>query len=70
MLVATLSDYTRHRFAFAVFNICVTIAGFGILFSVHDNTAVQYGALFMITSGTYTAMPIVVCWFNMNLGGE
>ena len=20
--------------------------------------------------GTYTAMPIVVCWFNMNLGGH
>lgn len=68
MLVAALSDYFRHRFGFAIFSICVAIVGFGILVSVHDNTSLQYGALFLVTMGTYTAMPIIVCWFNMNLG--
>ena len=24
----------------------------------------------MVTMGAYTAMPIVVCWFNLNLGGH
>lgn len=68
MLTATLSDATRHRFGFAIFSICVAVTGFGIAMTVHDNTSLQYGALFLVTSGTYTAMPIIVCWFNMNLG--
>lgn len=70
MLLATISDRLKHRFACAVFSICVAIAGFAILISVHDNTQLQYGALFMVTSGTYAAMPIIVCWFNCNLGGH
>lgn len=70
MLVATISDRVRHRFGFAVFSICVAISGFAILTTIHDNTTVQYAALFLVTMGTYTAMPIIVCWFNMNLGGH
>ncbi|KAK3722773.1 High-affinity nicotinic acid transporter [Vermiconidia calcicola] len=70
MLVATISDYFRHRFGFAIFSILVSMTGFGILISVHDNPDLQYGALFMVTCGTYTAMPIIVCWYNMNLGGH
>lgn len=70
MLMAFLSDWAQHRFAFAVFSICVSITGFGILLGVHDNTQLQYAALFLVTMGTYTAMPIIVCWFNMNLGGH
>lgn len=70
MIVAVLSDWTRHRFLFTVGPICLSIAGFGILLAVHDNLAVQYAALFLICMGTYSAMPIIVCWFNMNLGGH
>lgn len=70
MTVAFFSDRLRHRFAFAVFAICVAIAGFAILIRVHDNTKLQYAALFLVASGAYTAMPIIVCWFNMNLGGH
>lgn len=68
MFIATLSDATRHRIGFAIFSICVAITGFGIAMTVHNYQALQYGALFLVTSGTYTAMPIIVCWFNMNLG--
>lgn len=70
MVIATLSDWTRHRLGFAIFSICVAITGFGILIAVHDNTRLQYAALFLVTMGAYTAMPVVVCWFNMNLGGH
>jgi hypothetical protein len=70
MIIATLSDATRHRFSYAIFCICIAIAGFGILISVHNNLDLQYGALFMVTMGTYSAMPIIVCWYNMNLGGH
>lgn len=70
MLIAFASDKTRHRFGFALFALAITIAGFAILISVHNNTQVQYAALFLVAMGAYTAMPIIVCWFNMNLGGH
>ncbi|RAL60950.1 hypothetical protein DID88_010047 [Monilinia fructigena] len=70
MLTAAFSDFTRHRFAFTIASLCVTIAGFSILLTVHDNTKLQYGALFLVVMGAYSAMPVIVCWFNMNLGGH
>lgn len=70
MVIAYLSDRTRHRFAFAILPICISIAGFAILLGAYGHTNVSYGALHLITSGTYSAMPIIVCWFTMNLGGH
>lgn len=70
MLIATLSDYARMRMPFAIFSICVAVTGFGLLIAVHDNTKLQYAALFLVAMGAYAAMPIIVCWFNMNLGGR
>ena len=49
---------------------CVCIAGFAILLAVYDKAhrKTEYAALFLIAMGAYSAMPVVVCWFNMNLG--
>ena len=69
MVVAFISDRARHRFLFIVLTCCVAIAGFAMLLSGLPNTA-KYGALFLVTSGTYTALPLIVCLFNMNLGGH
>lgn len=70
MFIAFFSDFTKHRFAFTVLPICVAIAGFGILITVHDNVDLQYAGLFLVAMGAYSAMPVIVCWFNMNLGGH
>ncbi|GJN70701.1 hypothetical protein PLIIFM63780_002707 [Purpureocillium lilacinum] len=70
MLIAFFSDRIKHRFSFAVFATCVAITGFSILIAVDNNRDLQYAALFLIAMGAYTAMPIIVCWFNMNLGGH
>lgn len=69
LFIAFISDKTKHRYAYTVLCSCISIAGFAILLT-NANYAVKYGALFLITSGTYSAMPIIVCWFNMNLGGH
>ena len=69
MVVAFISDRLRHRFAFILVTCCIAIAGFATLLSTAPNTA-KYGALFLVTSGTYSALPLIVCWFNMNLGGH
>lgn len=70
MLVAVLSDRVGHRFLFAAVPICVAACGFALLLAVRGRPAVQYAALFLVVMGTYSAMPIIVCWFNMNLGGH
>lgn len=70
MIIAFASDYTKHRFAFTIAPICVAIVGFSILISVHDNNKVQYFGMFLVAMGAYSAMPVIVCWFNMNLGGH
>ncbi|KUL81612.1 hypothetical protein ZTR_11407 [Talaromyces verruculosus] len=69
-VVAYFSDRSRHRFLFTVAPICITIVGFLMLLSIHDKPHVEYGALFLVTSGTYSAMPVLLCWFAMNLGGH
>lgn len=70
MLVAACSDLARHRLLFALGPICLALAGFGILLAVHDRLPLQYAALFLVCMGTYSAMPVIVCWYNMNLGGH
>jgi VanZ family protein len=70
LIIAVFSDWFRHRALFAILPLCLSITGFGILISVHNNTDLEYAALFLVVMGTYGAMPIIVCWFNMNLGGH
>ncbi|KAK1812293.1 High-affinity nicotinic acid transporter [Friedmanniomyces endolithicus] len=70
MLTATLSDITQKRAPFAIGCICVAIAGFAILITVHNNGPLEYAALFLVAMGAYSAMPIIVCWFGLNLGGH
>jgi hypothetical protein len=53
LFIAYCSDRFRHRFAFAVVTICIAIAGLAILLNVHNHQHVQYGALFLVTSGIY-----------------
>lgn len=72
MIIAYISDFTKHRFAFCIIPICVAIVGFAILLTHHgeETRNVQFGALFLVTMGCYSAMPVIVCWFAMNLGGH
>ncbi|TVY16003.1 MFS transporter prlL [Lachnellula arida] len=70
MVISFASDYAKHRFLFTIIPICVSIAGFAILLTVHHDRHLEYAALFLVTMGTYAAMPVIVCWFNMNLGGH
>ncbi|KAI0807683.1 MFS general substrate transporter [Fomes fomentarius] len=70
MVVAVASDWARMRFAFIVSSLAIALTGFIILLVVHDNKHLQYAALFLAASGNFTAMPIIVCWTNTNLGGH
>ena len=66
MVIATLSDLTKHRFLFVLLPMFVALAGFSTLLAVKGDYHVEYGALFLAVSGVYSAMPVIVCWFNSN----
>ncbi|WEW56628.1 High-affinity nicotinic acid transporter [Emydomyces testavorans] len=72
MCLAYISDRLQHRFLCAVIPIFMAIAGFAVLRNVHgiEKRNIQYGALFLITMGAYSAMPVIVCWYAMNLSGH
>lgn len=65
LLIAVFSDMFRHRYLFTLLSMLISFAGYGILINVHNNLDLQYAALFLVCMGTYGAMPILVCWFNM-----
>lgn len=66
MTVAAVSDRIGRRFLFCLLGACIGLTGFVILYVVHDNTHLEYAALFLAATGTYTAMPMALCWFGMN----
>ncbi|KAI0976184.1 major facilitator superfamily domain-containing protein [Xylaria arbuscula] len=70
LITAALSDWTRHRAFFALVPLSLLIAAIAVLLSVHTNTTAEYAVLHLFTSGTYGVLPIIVCWFQMNLGGH
>lgn len=70
LAIAFASDRLQHRYLFVLFNLLVAISGVAILLTVHDNTQVKYGALFLVVFGPYCAMPVAICWMTMNLGGH
>jgi MFS family permease len=70
MITAVLSDKVRHRYLFTVFTSLVSCAGFIMLLANHTNIHVRYAACFLVAAGTYTAMPLIVCWTSMNFAGH
>lgn len=67
MLIAYCSDKLRHRYAFAVLPLLVTLAGFGILAANVQSRNVKYGSLFLVAMGAYTGMfsPLLTDTFNL-----
>jgi hypothetical protein len=70
LILATVSDWSRHRAFYAIVPLSITISAFAVLLTIHTNTTVEYAVLHLVTIGTYGVMPIVVCWIQMNLGGH
>lgn len=66
MVIAFISDHAQHRFFFSVAPMAISITGFVMLLTVKNHNNVLYGALFMAACGTYSAMPVIVCWFSTN----
>ena len=66
MIIAVFSDWFRKRYVFIVIALAMTLIGHAILISIHNNVDAMYAALFLTVAGTFSAMPVVVCWFGTN----
>jgi len=70
MALAALSDMLQHRYLFILFPMLLSMGGLAMLLAIHDNANAQYAALFLVVAGVFSALPIIICWFNMNLAGH
>lgn len=70
LITAYSSDRIRLRFPFIAFGFTLTIAGLAILMTVHHNFSAQYAGLCLVAMGAFSAGPIIVCWYVMNLQGN
>jgi hypothetical protein len=68
--MAFASDRLQNRSAFIVFGLCIAISGNLILFKVHKNREAEFAGLALYTMGIIGVLPIVLCWFSMNLKGH
>lgn len=67
------SDYFRNRFGFLLLNCLIAMAG--LLFTYCKNEVEfpdhkKWAASFLIASGSYSAMPILLCWTTLNMCGH
>ena len=66
MIIATFSDWLKMRYIFVMIPLAMTLTGYAILVSVHHDVSTMYAALFLAVAGNYSAMPVILCWFNTN----
>ncbi|KAI2780626.1 putative allantoate permease [Daldinia loculata] len=70
LVLTYLSDRTDSRLPYIMFPIAVLIAGLAILMTTHSNFSVQYAGLCLVCMGAFSAGPVVICWYLMNLQGH
>ena len=66
--VAWFSDRVAHRYAFAMLGVSLAMIGWAIELAQANPVGARYFGMFVITSGVYIMMPILVVWNINNLG--
>lgn len=71
LITAILSDYFRHRYAFAILGLLIATVGYALLLCQQSvPVSVRYFAIYLITSGGYITQPVVIVWLMNNLRGH
>ncbi|KAI0090141.1 MFS general substrate transporter [Irpex rosettiformis] len=65
-----ISDRMQSRGLFIVCTTLMCSVGYALLLAVTQNNHVRYFATFLITSGTYTTIGLIIAWYAHNLGSE
>ncbi|EGV60448.1 hypothetical protein CANTEDRAFT_116497 [Yamadazyma tenuis ATCC 10573] len=70
VIIAFTSDHLRIRLPFVILCLVVAITGLAMVLGATDYPKVRYGGCFLIASGLYSGMPVLVCWNSVNFGGH
>jgi MFS family permease len=70
IILAYLSDRTNLRLPYVLFSMVLIVIGLVILTTTHGNFSAQYGGIFLVCIGAFTAAPVIICWYLMNLQGH
>lgn len=70
IMISFISDRLKRRLPFAIFNSFMAIAGLAIVLGCKHNIQARYGGCFLAVTGLYSAMPSLICWNSLNLGGH
>ena len=70
LMMAWISDRVKHRYLFIIGPLCLAVAAYGMLLGIHHTPHAQYGALFLLVVGIWSALPVMICWFTMNIAGH
>lgn len=71
LCAALISDWAKHRFAFAMTGCVIATVGYIILFAQNSvPTGAKYFALYAITGGGHIAQPIFIGWLSNNMSGH
>ena len=63
LLIAYLSDCTRHRFLLLLTPTCIAIIGVATLLRIHNNRHGEYAALLLVATGRFSARVVMTCYF-------
>lgn len=66
--VAWCSDRVAHRYGFAMLGVSLAMIGWAIELAQANPVGARYFGMFVITSGVYITMPVLVVWNINNLG--
>jgi MFS family permease len=67
IIIAYFSDRTQLRAPYIAFCFALTIVGLSILITTQQSFSAKYAGICLIAMGAFSAGPVVICWFVMNL---
>lgn len=70
LIMAYVSDKLQKRFVIIAISLVFAIVGNIMLFTIHTNREAEFAGVVFYLMGVISALPIVVCWYAMNLKGH
>lgn len=70
LFISWSSDKTRQRGIFVIVSMLLSAVGFAILLGVTHNNAVRYFATFLIVTGAFSCIPLMLSWAGNTAGSH
>ncbi|GMM33512.1 hypothetical protein DASC09_008370 [Saccharomycopsis crataegensis] len=70
-LSAHISDFIGKKYPVILGNLLIAMVGSILIFAPSDSeSATRYAGCFLVALGGYAALPMILCWSTLNVGGH